>query len=99
MKYSMKQVRYSGVQDGHTSHNQAHTLTQADSQDETQGIPVGTILFDCLVNMSMDQPTLRYRLPDHLSQFHQHISYVKVNSHSSLNRLSQVYLPIIVRVL
>ncbi len=33
--------------------------------------------------------TLRYRVPDHLSQFHRHISNFKVNSHSSLNRLSQ----------
>ena len=40
MTYSMKQVRYSGVKDGNTSHNQGYTLTQADSHDETQDIPV-----------------------------------------------------------
>jgi hypothetical protein len=37
MTYSMKQVKYSGVKDGNTSHDQAHTRTQADSEDETQG--------------------------------------------------------------
>ena len=57
MRYSMKQVRYSGVKDGNTLHNQVSTL--------------------------------RYRVPDHPSQFHRHISNFKVNSHSSLNRLSQ----------
>jgi hypothetical protein len=66
MTYSMKKVRYSGVKDGNTSHNQVSTL--------------------------------RYRVPDHLSQFHRHISNFKVDS-LLLKSFVSVYCLIIARVL
>ena len=37
---SIKQVRYSGLKDENNSHNQAYTLTQAGSHDETKDTPV-----------------------------------------------------------
>jgi hypothetical protein len=78
--YSIKQVRYSGVNDWNTS------IKHTPSHKQIRMMRLKTSQF-----IRMDQPTLSYRLPDHLSQFHRHISFFKAISHSSLNRLSQVY--------
>jgi hypothetical protein len=83
MIYSIKQVRYSGVNDGNTWRNQ-QTLTQADSPDEIRDIPVdlGTFLSTVLRIWAGPTHTPVQITLIILSQFHHHISYFKVDSHS-----------------
>ena len=83
MTHSIKQARYSGVKDGNTWRNQAHTLAQADSHDETRDIPVGLGTFSSTVLRIWAGPThtqVQITLII-MPQFHHRISYLKVDSH------------------